>query len=200
MSDTESRTTARTAYLLPGKYEDLNGHLGSVISRLGFRILGRELTPEFTGLWFQEQLDLIRADLEQLPWSSTDLLLGRSLGGYLLLHTLSEMSSFPGKVLLLSPVLGAAMAQTEQGIFVSRPPRADLLLQLVASGAFPVPGAVEIHTGMEDHGCDPRLAREFAAALPRCALRLVAEAGHELGEAYVESVVAGFAADAGGDE
>ncbi len=177
-------------YLIPGRGEKLADDLGQIISRLGFSVQGREITGEFGRLGFSQQLALIRSDLQSAFWHSEAVLIGRSYGGYLLLQTLAEMDYFPGKVLLFSPVLGAGISKT--GHFGSIPPRAKILLKLAESGEFPAPRYLEIHTGAEDDGCNPRLAERFAALIGKTKLHLVPNAGHQLGEEYLRGVIDRF--------
>ena len=72
-----------------------------------------------------------------------------------LLHVLADLEPFPRKILLCSPVLGAAVAKN--GFYGSLPPRAEKLVKLAESNAFSAPRYMEIHTGAEDNGCDPLL-------------------------------------------
>jgi pimeloyl-ACP methyl ester carboxylesterase len=128
---------------------------------MGFTIHGREIISDFARLRFSEQLALIRSDLQPAFWHPEALLVGRSYGAYLLLHTLADTDPFLGKILLCSAVLGVAVAR--DGFYVSRPPRAEKLLKLAESNRFPAPQYMEIHTGAEDNGCDPLLAACLAS-------------------------------------
>jgi hypothetical protein len=101
------------------------------------------------------------------------------------------MHPFPGKVLLFSPVLGAATAKTYP-FYISRPPRAERLVRLAQSNKFPAPGYMEIHTGAEDNGCDPALAERFASKVSNTELYIVAGAGHSLAEEYLQGVLCRF--------
>jgi len=107
-----------------------------------------------------------------------------------LLHTLADLELFPGKVLLCSPVLGAAVAKN--GSFGSLPPRAEKLVKLAEDKAFPAPRYVEIHTGAEDNGCDPMLASRFAELVKNTKLYVVAGAGHQLDQEYLRAMLSKF--------
>jgi alpha-beta hydrolase superfamily lysophospholipase len=108
-------------YLIPGRAGRLTEGLGWLITNSGYAISGREIVSDFARLRFAEQLALIRSDLQPAFWHRDGVLVGSSYGAYLLLHTLADMDAFPGRVLLFSPVLGAAVAKN--GFFGSRPPR-----------------------------------------------------------------------------
>jgi pimeloyl-ACP methyl ester carboxylesterase len=179
------------AYLIPGRDEGLGGQLGSVLCQEGVEVHGRALRGEFPRRRFPEQLAEIRRDLADEFWTAEGVLVGRSYGGYLLLHALAEEeTSFPGRVLLLSPVLGPA--RRPDGHFGSRPPRADRLREMAAEGTFPPPAQLEIHTGAEDQGCDPGLAREIFQEMPGVTLAVVPGMGHELDPEYVWRMVRKF--------
>ena len=177
-------------YFIPGRGECLNDVLGHLIASTGYAISGREIVSDFARLRFAEQLALIRSDLQPAFWHRDGVLVGRSYGAYLLLHTLADMNAFPGKILLCSAVLGAAVAKN--GLFGSRPPRAERLIKLAESNAFPAPGYLEIHTGAKDSGCDPLLAARFASLVKNARLEIVAGAGHELGAEYLQRVLCRF--------
>ncbi len=177
-------------YFLPGRGEKPANRIEQFIATLGYANAAREMSGEFYRLRFSEQLDLIRSDLVAGFWEPNANLVGRSFGAYLLLQALADMDSFPGRLLLLSPVLGAAVANN--GFYVSRPPRADKILQLAEGNGFPAPNQMEIHTGAADNGCDPSLAVRFAAKVGNTQLHVVPEAGHKLGEEYTRSVLRKF--------
>lgn len=177
-------------YFIPGRGENIASGLGQIIASLGFIVQGREIIADFARLGFSEQLILIQSDLQSAFWHSEAVLIGRSFGAYLLLHTLTEMESFSGKVLLFSPVLGAGLSKDR--LFGSIPPRAKRLLKLAESGEFPTPRYLEIHTGTEDNGCDPRLAERFAYLIGNTNLFIVRGAGHQLGENYLRNALEKF--------
>ena len=177
-------------YFIPGRGESLDEGIGQVIASMGFSVKGREMISDFARLGFSEQLALIRSDLESDFWRPESVLIGRSYGAYLLLHTLAELEPFPGKVLLFSPVLGAAISEDRRSGVL--PPRSKLLLKLADSGGFPAPCSLEIHTGAKDNGCDPALAIRFASLVGNTKLYIVPGSGHEFDEDYVRSVLDRF--------
>jgi hypothetical protein len=180
-------------YFLPGRSESLDAGLGRIITKMGYSIHGREILSDFVRLRFAEQLALIRSDLEPEFWDIDARLIGRSYGAYLLLQTLADMKPFPGRILICSPVLGAAVAKN--GFFGSRPPRAEKLVKLAASNAFPAPAYMDIHTGAEDNGCDPLVAERFASLVRNTKLNVVPGAGHELGQEYTQGMLRDFLCD-----
>lgn len=175
-----------TVYLMPGRGNTLN-KMGEFIASLGFDVCGREVLPPFSTLPFADQIQVIQRDLSFF-WYEGARLVGHSYGGYLLLHALADLAAFPGRILLFSPVLGAA---TAGGLYL-RPPRADQLLRLAEHGQFPTPNVLEIHTGETDPGCDPHLARRFGARIPGATVEIVPDQGHVLPVAYAQAVIRAF--------
>jgi len=177
-------------YLLPGREETFADNLAKSIESLGLTLCGREIVRDFARLRFAEQLALIKSDLQTAFWKPDAKIVARSYGAYLLLNTLAEMNPFPGEIMLLSPVLGAADAN--DGCYVSRPPRAERFVKLIASRDFPCPRYLEIHPGAQDNGCDPSLAKCFASMVVNTKLHIVAGASHNLGEEYTRRAVRNF--------
>ena len=178
-----------TVYLVPGRGNKLS-EIGEIITSLGFDVCGRELLPPFSTLHFAKQLKLIQKDLTSLFWYIDAKLIGHSYGGYLLLHALSELKAFPGKIILFSPVLGAAV--DEQRLYISRPPRADKLLDLAKAFKFPIPQSLDIHTGANDDGCDPNLAKKFGELISMANVNILPNQGHELSSDYLNRVIYKF--------
>ncbi len=166
-----------SVYLVPGRGNKIS-EIGGMITELGFSVYGREVLPPFSGCRFSRQLEIIGKDLLSLYWDAEAKLIGHSFGGYLLLHALSELPPFPGSVLLFSPVLGPA--RSKDGLFVARPPRADVLLQLAKTGQFPMPRYLEIYTGQDDDGCSPVLAETLGSLLPGTRVNIIKGQGHQL--------------------
>jgi hypothetical protein len=182
----------RRIYFVPGRGENQNESLGKAIGDTGYEVYGRSIVSSFERLRFSEQLKMIRSDIETDFWNHAAILIARSYGAYLLLHALADMSPFPGRILLFSPVLGKATSVQEKRLFISIPPQAEKLHDLAKAGRFPAPKYMEIHTGAEDRGCDPVLAKEFASTIPNTKLFIVAGTGHRLEEAYVRKALDSF--------
>jgi hypothetical protein len=181
-------------YLMPGRGDKLNDFLGTSIAKMGFEVYGREILSNFAHLHFPQQLQIIKNDIRTLFWREESNLIGNSYGAYLLLHALAEIAAaFPGRILLLSPVLGQAI--DKQNLFLSRPPRAKKLLQLAKTQKFPLPRYLEIHTGAEDNGCDPILAQKISALLTNSKIFIIKGEGHKLNKTYINSVIRKFIFD-----
>jgi hypothetical protein len=177
---------AKPLYYLPGHGGSLHKGLGDALSQRGFHIQGRETPGEFKTLGFQAQIDTIACDLHADFWTHDSLVVANSYGGYLLLHALASLPPYPGKLLLLSPIVGDF--HTEAIGLGFYPPRADLLRELAEARSFPTPLKAEIHVGSEDWQSHPDAVGAFAVATG-VRLTVVGGGGHRLGVDYVGGVL-----------
>ena len=104
-------------YYLPGMGGRLDAGLGEELLRRGFALRGRETVGAFKKLRFGEQVDAVKQDLVERFWKPEARVIANSFGGYLFLHAQIGMGSFPGRVLLLSPVIGATAQPHLSGPF-----------------------------------------------------------------------------------
>ena len=181
-----------TVYYLPGRGGEITTGLGQGLLNREWSIVGRETRGAFLKLTFQQQLDAICTDLQDDFWSADAKLVAVSYGCYLFLHAHLNMPPFPGRVLLLSPVLGRAHA-SEVGVgFI--PPRADQLSQSVSRQEFPRLNQAEIHVGSEDWQSNPEVVRSFGqhVSIP---VKVVEGKGHLLGVDYVGPLLDRWLAD-----
>lgn len=109
-TDVGDASVSDTLYYLPGGWRDHNWS-GSGPAGSGFSVTGRETRCDFMKLTFQRQLDTICTDLQDEFWRSNVKLVAVSYGCYLFLHAQLGMPAFPGRVLLLSPVLAERLLQ-----------------------------------------------------------------------------------------
>ena len=97
-----------TVYYLPGMGGRLNTGLGRGIYDLGFKVVGRERRGDFQKYSFQEKIDLVANDLEKHFWYEDAKVVVNSFGAYLFFHAQLQMRPYPGKVLILSPIIGGS--------------------------------------------------------------------------------------------
>lgn len=179
-------THKKVIYYLPGAGGQLSTGLGQGLMQLGFGVAGRETRGEFRGLGFDEQLRVIRTDLQDHFWSEDSQIVCNSFGAYLFLHAQTELPPFIGRVLLLSPIVGD-FASEETGTTFS-PPRPTRLRELAEAGAFNVPKNCEIHVGEDDWQSIPKNVQNFGN-LTGLSVKVVPGRGHDLGKDYVGAVL-----------
>lgn len=172
----------QVVYYLPGHGGQLATGLGQGLLDRGFNITGRETRGDFRTLPFDEQLQTIMDDLQGHFWHEQAQVVCNSFGSYLFLHAQAQMPSFPGRVLLLSPIVGEFTSEETRTTFL--PPRSKKLKELAEVGQFKAPACCEIHVGEEDWQSIPAHVQAFGR-LTGIPVTVVPQGGHDLGKAYV---------------
>ncbi len=160
--------------------------LGEELLRRGFDVAGRETVGEFRAFPFGQQVSIIVDDLTSQYWHEDARVIANSFGAYLFLHAQNLMKPFPGKVLLLSPIVGEF--STEDSLMSFIPPRAGRLQALASSGSYPAPRHCQIHVGEQDWQSNPHAVAEFAGYLG-LEVKVVPNGGHMLEKSYVGGVL-----------
>ena len=177
---------ARDVYYLPGRGGRIDTGLGLEIQSRGLSVFGRDMSGGFQRLRFSDQIRVIADDLKAAFWTKETLVVANSFGAYLYLHAQTLLDPFPGKVLLLSPIIGATIAPGSGPRF--SPPHADRLFQLAQSGEFTTPVTCEIHVGELDWQCQPDKLQTFGR-LAGIAVTVVPNGGHLLNHIYVSDLL-----------
>ena len=172
----------RTVYYLPGYGGQLATGLGRGLMDRGFNVAGRETRDDFRTLPFDEQIQIIKHDLRDHFWHEGARVVCNSFGAYLFLHAQSQMDTFIGRVLLLSPIVGEF--SNEQARLNFSPPRPTRLRELAEAGQFKAPAHCEIHVGEEDWQSIPSNVQTFGG-LTGIPVTVVPKGGHDLGKEYV---------------
>ena len=171
-----------TVYYLPGMGGRLNTGLGRGIHDRGFKVVGRETRGDFQKYSFQAKIDLVANDLEEHFWHEDAKVVVNSFGAYLFFHAQLQMRPYPGKVLILSPIIGGS--NHDETMMRFYPPRADVLVQAATDGVFPCPTNAQIHVGSQDWQSGPEGVVSFGdtVGIP---VNVVSEQGHMLSVDYV---------------
>jgi hypothetical protein len=173
-------------YFLPGHGGRITNGLGQALKDRGFDVYGRETVDEFKKLDFDVQIETVAQDLKVNFWSEDARVVANSYGGYLLLQALSLSEPYPGKLLLLSPIVGEFSSEQIHMGFI--PPYAKRLYELTNKGLFPKPVSCEIHVGSEDWQSIPDNVTAFALFV-NAQVTVVEGAGHGLPKEYVSAVL-----------
>lgn len=174
--------TSKTVYYLPGGGGQLETGLGQGLMDRGFNVTGRETRDYFRVLPFTAQIQIIVEDLQKHFWDEQAQVVCNSYGAYLFLHAQALMPPFPGRVLLLSPIVGEFTNVQARTSF--SPPRPTRLNVLAQKKQFPVPHQCEIHVGSEDWQSNPENVLVFGH-LTGIPVIIVPQGHHDLGKAYV---------------
>jgi predicted alpha/beta hydrolase family esterase len=135
---------------------------------------------------FQAQIETVAEDLQAHFWRADAQVVANSFGGYLFLHASLSLPPFPGRVLLLSPIVGAFEDSERAMNFV--PPRAEPLMKKAAQGLLPSPASCEIWVGSDDWQSVPQQVEKLGATIG-AAVTVVQGRGHLLGEDVVGPVL-----------
>jgi pimeloyl-ACP methyl ester carboxylesterase len=173
-------------YYLPGRGGRLETGLGEALLSRGLNVSGRQTLGDFAKLSFAEQIELVAQDLKTHFWHDDAMVVANSFGAYLFLHAQTLMAPFPGRVLLLSPIVGEFANSESQTFFV--PPRARQLMELVQAGRYLAPQHCEIHVGEQDWQSNPDNVQALAKLMAWHVI-VVPEAGHMLPKNYVGALL-----------
>jgi hypothetical protein len=176
-----------TVYYLPGHGGRLHTGLGQGLVDRGWSVTGRETVDAFRAAGFQQQVDTVAQDLQEHFWDAHANVVCNSFGAFLFLHAQTQMTrAYPGRVLLLSPIVGAFEDEARMQYFV--PPRAEHLLRLSSEGRYMPPLCCEVHVGELDWQSVPAKVQAFAGPLG-IPVTVVPGAGHMLGREYVGALL-----------
>ena len=176
----------QSIYFLPGHGGRITNGLGQELLRRGFDVLGRETVGDFKKLDFDAQVETVAKDIMASFLQDDAIVIANSYGAYLLLHAMSSMSALPGRVLLLSPIVGEFSSETIRMGFI--PPYANRLYELASKGLYPVLKNCEIHVGSEDWQSFPDNVNAFAS-LVHAQVKVVQGSGHSLPKEYVAALL-----------
>jgi pimeloyl-ACP methyl ester carboxylesterase len=149
-------------------------------------LAGRETVGDFRNLRFMDQIETVAEDLQAHFWRENAHVVANSFGAYLFLNAQSLMPAFPGKVLLLSPIVGEFAKPDQLTHFI--PPYPTRLMNLATAGKLPVPAQAEIHVGSEDWQANPEQVSRLAELI-HIPVHVVAGNGHMLDHSYINGLL-----------
>ena len=169
-------------YYLPGHGGRITNGLGQALVGRGYEVVGRETVGDFKKLDFNDKVATIANDINEHFWREDAKIIANSFGGYLLLHALSKLTPYIGKILLLSPIVGEFSSEEISMGFI--PPYADRLIELARTNHYPTPMNCSFHVGSEDWQSNSENVTSFARLLG-LPVTVVPNAGHQLPKDYV---------------
>ncbi len=184
-----SKAGKNAIYYLPGHGGRITNGLGQALVARAYEVVGRETMGDFKKLDFNDQVTTIASDIKEHFWREDAKIIANSFGGYLLLHALSKLDPYIGKLLLLSPIVGEFSSEEISMGFI--PPYADRLSELASSNEYPAPLNCSFHVGSEDWQSNPENVSKFANLLG-LPVTVVPNAGHQLPKDYVSSLLDNF--------
>jgi pimeloyl-ACP methyl ester carboxylesterase len=175
-----------TFYYLPGYGGRVHTGLGQALLSRGVDLAGRETVGDFRNLRFMDQIETVAEDLQAHFWRENAHVVANSFGAYLFLNAQSLMPAFPGKVLLLSPIVGEFAKPDQLTHFI--PPYPTRLMDLASAGKLPAPAKAEIHVGSEDWQANPEQVSKLGSLI-NVPVHVVPDNGHMLDHGYVKGVL-----------
>lgn len=178
--------TTKTVYYLPGQGGRLQQGLGAALLERSINVQGREIHGDFQKTDFPTKISIVAEDLQRDHWCDDSLVIANSYGAYLFLHAQAELPAYPGRVLLLSPIVGEFDSEELQIGFI--PPRARKLFEMASAGTFPVPFNCQIHVGSEDWQSNPKNVSAIGR-LMGIPVHVIPGNGHMLEKNYVGNLL-----------
>lgn len=179
-------TKKKTFYYLPGQGGRLRQGLGAALLERNTDVQGQEIHGDFQKADFATRVSIVADDLKRDHWGDDSLVIANSYGAYLFLHAQAELSAYPGRVLLLSPIVGEFDSEELQIGFI--PPRARKIFEMATTGTYPVPVDCQIHVGSEDWQSNPKNVAKLGL-LFNIPVHVVPNNGHMLEKGYVAQVL-----------
>ncbi len=173
-----ANSTVKTIYYLPGYGGQLGTGMGMALIDRGFDVAVREPRGNFRSLPFDEQIATVGPDLKDHFWHADARVMSNSFGAYLFLHAQTQLPSFPGRVVLLSPIVGE-FTNTQSCTSFS-PQRQSRLKDLAEAGKFSAPCLCEMHSGEDDWQSIPNKVLGLGRITG-----VVPYGDHDLGKRYI---------------
>ncbi len=177
---------SKQVYYLPGQGGRLYSGLGAALTARGIHVVGREIHGDFQKADFATRISTVSEDLQRDHWHEDSLVIANSYGAYLFLHAQAELPAYPGRVLLLSPIVGEFGSEELQIGFI--PPRARKIFEMATTGTYPVPVDCQIHVGSEDWQSNPKNVAQLGQLL-NIPVQVVLSNGHVLDKDYVSKLL-----------
>lgn len=174
----------RTVLYITGRGGDHTKGLGGHISTFVTDYSGISVDVPFLRQDIDDQIKAIRAAITDC---ADGTLVANSYGAYLTLLSCIDFDHDVKQVVLLSPVLGAAMAKDR--MYYSRPPAAGRLRTAVAEKRVNLPERSAIFIGDQDELYDPPLLATYAEMMGEHKVFVLQGERHSLSKATMQDIL-----------
>ena len=174
---------------ITGRGGDANKGLGAYLKELDANRIGLSMNKQFLTLSFEEQVGVVAKLIGDFDSPNTRII-ANSYGAYLCLHALIDAPQYQSHILLLSPVIGAAL--NPKHLAYARLPGCQRYKLAVVEKRITRPASIAIHIGSDDMGYDPQPFSEFCSSLESCELNVIENQGHTLDRVTVQSIIYQF--------
>lgn len=179
-----SSTAPKSVLYISGRGGDHTKGLGGYIGTLAPHYDGISVNPEFLRQSIDEQIEAVR---ESLRGCNGGTVVANSFGAHLLLLALIEFEHDIQQIILLSPVLGAALSK--ERMFFSRPPATKRLMQAVEERRLALPTNSSIYIGSEDEGYCPILTSKYSDLIGEDRVFVLTGERHNLSKEIVQMIL-----------
>jgi pimeloyl-ACP methyl ester carboxylesterase len=169
---------------ISGRGGDHTKGLGGYISTIVSSFSGVSVSVPFLRQDLDDQLAEIRQAIND---HGVGTLIANSYGAYLSLLSLIDFDHQLEQVVLLSPVLGKAMAKDR--MYFSRPPAAARLAKAVKERRISLPERTAIFIGTDDELYDPPLLTTFTDIIGERNVYLLEGQGHNLDKDVMQKIL-----------
>ena len=181
---TEVTTTNQRILYVTGRGGRLDKGLAAHLSTIVDDFKGIAIDVEFLR---QPPLDQVAQIHEKLRTDPTRIVIANSYGAYLTLQALVDLDQTLEHVVLLSPVLGVAMAKDR--LYMSRPPLTGRLKRALEEGRVCMPQRMQIIVGDEDELYSPAQFDTVSDYFGSHVLTVLQGEGHSLSRPAMKSVL-----------
>ena len=181
---TEVTTTNQKILYVTGRGGRLDKGLAAHLSTLVDDFKGIAVDVEFLR---QPPIDQVAQIHEKLRADPARTVIANSYGAYLTLQALVDFEQALEYVVLLSPVLGVAMAKDR--LYMSRPPLTGRLKRAMEEGRVRVPQRMQIVVGDDDELYSPTQFETVSQYFGSNVLKILRGEGHSLSRPCMQSVL-----------
>lgn len=176
-------TKSKVLYIT-GRGGDHKKGLGGYISTLVRDFKGLSVDVPFLRQDLDVQIDSIRKAISQC---SGGTVIANSYGAYLTLLSLIDFDHDTEQIVLLSPVLGRAMAKDR--MYYSRPPATIRVHNAVQERRINLPERSSIYIGDQDELFDPELLSTYAELIGESRIYVLKGQRHNIDKDFMEDIL-----------
>ena len=184
MKELQDNSCLKRVLYITGRGGDHKRGLGGYISTLVSEYSGVSISVPFLRQTVDEQITEIRKAITN---HGDGTLIANSYGAYLSLLSLIDFEHELEQVVLLSPVLGKAMAKDR--MYYSRPPATVRVSNAVKERRINLPERTAIFVGTEDELYDPLLLATYTEIIGESNVHVLAGQQHNLDKDVMQDIL-----------
>lgn len=172
---------------ITGRGGDHTKGLGGYISNVVNDYKGLSIDVPFLRQDIDDQIKTIRRSIEAC---SNGIVIANSYGAYLTLLSLIDFEHEVDQVVLLSPVLGRAIAKDR--MYYSRPPASVRVSSALQEKRINLPKKTSIYIGDQDELYDPELLHKYAEIIGEDRVFVLQGQRHNIDKDFMQDILKGI--------